>query len=475
MANGNLRTTVPENRARFVQSDADTAVTHTTNNAESRTFYREWTEIDATVADTLAATMMLTAQISNPLADGQTYTGLYSNADVQVIENSRRWVTIRQKLIRLTTVTAATDLPQPVDAGRAEVLRPFQYDPGSADVRIFEYRYLDRSSQEVCLSSIADVDLALTGYTVIDRQWRTEPRGDRTCTFQTFQRKVEWTNVNDDGTDVDTIRIMGEDGYYAGVNYLKHLQSQSETAFGVPIDDAADILTGWHGDEDPSASGLATVNVAIQMRGDGEVYISRTREPVNTTATTSSGIVIERNMFNGGGTPKSCVVLIPNLLKATADSLLNTLRTATTITMDSTTYRNSSVKRRIHPSGLCDLIVTGNIATVGNVINRYQDGSISNFGQSIEVDDDGTRYRVIAQRLVVESEESAVKFMNAEDPYDGVELASLVRPVKNNLKQHLDGRMDYSPNLGRYICVRLVWQNVEPTVGTYAVAPPVED
>jgi len=483
-----LRTTIPESEARFVRSDADEAVTHATSDANSRTMWREWTQIKASVAKSLSNTLMGVAQITGPTVDGETYTGVYSNADVIVIENNRRWVTIRQKLIRLTTVLVAADLPQPVDVGASPLLRPFQYDPGSADDRVFEYRYLNRSSSTVCLdpvSGISNTDLALSGYTILDRRWRTEPRGDRTCTFFTIQRKVIWSNIDtSDRKDVSTIRTIGEEGYYAGVNYLKYLQSQNEMAYGVPIDDAANILAQWHSDEAPATSGYATSNVAIQVRGDGEVYISRTREPVNPASTVlatamATGFLIEREMFSGGGIPQRCVVLLPNLLKTTADALLVALRTASTITLDSTVYRNDRVRRNVHPSGLCDLIITGKIATVGNVLNEYQDGTVKNYGQKIVVVDDGTRYRVTAQRIVDASEAEVIKFMNAESPYNGaalpngVNLAALVRPPKNNLKQHLDGHMEYSPKMDRYIGIRLVWTNAEPGVGTFKVAPSV--
>jgi len=441
--------------------------------------WREWPQIDATEAKTLSDILMGVAQISGPQVDGETYAGVYSNADVIVVRDNRRSVTIRQKLIRLTTVLLVTDLPQPVDAGSASVLRPFEYDAGSDDVRIFEYRFLDRSSSEVCLSSIKDIDLALTNYTIIDRQWQTEPRGDRTCTFQVFQRKVSWSNSDEEGTDVKSIRTIGEEGYYAGVHYLKHLRRESETAYGVPLEDAANILNAWHADEDPDATGKATVNVAIQVRSNGEAYITRTIEYANKKATpavsaTAHGILLERQMFTGGGIPRRSVVLIPNVIHDVADALLATLRTATTITLDDTVYRNASVKRSVRPSGLCDITVEGKIATAGSVLSQYQDGSIADFTQQIVVDDDGARHRVTGQRLIVQSEASAVQFMNGQGPYNGATKAQLTRPNRNNLKQHLDGHMKYSAKMDRYICLRFVWASVEPTVGTFAVAPAVE-
>jgi len=139
-----LRTTIPESEARFVRSDADEAVTHATSDANSRTMWREWTQIKASVAKSLSNTLMGVAQITGPTVDGETYTGVYSNADVIVIENNRRWVTIRQKLIRLTTVAGATSviaaatLPQPVNSQRVEVYRSFQYNPGSGDTVVQE-------------------------------------------------------------------------------------------------------------------------------------------------------------------------------------------------------------------------------------------------------------------------------------------------------------------------------------------------
>jgi len=448
MANGNLETTTPENKARYVRGDGDTAVTHTTNNAGAQTLWREWPNIDATVAETLQETLLTTAQIDNPQADGETRTGRYSNADVILVENNRRWVTIRQKLIRMSTITAAADLPQPVDANRVETYRSFEYDPGEGDVLVLEYRYLDRSSRAVCMSGIAKADLTTAGYTLEARRWVTEARGDRTCTFVTFQRKVTWSNINDAGNLPDTWRTMGEKGYYAGQNFLKHKRVDSEMAYGVPIDNADDILTELKNEEDPVGNGYATKSVTVFQRQNGEVWIGRDTEQLNTDSALSSAILLQRDMDISNGTPKRFVGILPNLLDATATNVLNTLRSTTVITVDGTAYRNAGVRREPRDSGLSDIFIIGKIAGSGSLVkDSYAIGDTFNFQQRIRVSDDGVRYRVVFSRRVTDVEQDAVDWADASSD----------RPVLNGRKAHKGGKLDYAENLGLWIAIRERW------------------
>ena len=449
-----LYTTTSEETARFVKSDADMAVTQTEADAESRTLWREWPRVDAAEAKALVDTMMGTAQVTDPQVDKETYTGLYSVADVVVIENNRRWVTIRQKLIRITTILSVADLPQPVDAARRELYRPFQYDPGYGDIRIFEYKFLDRSSREVCMeggddSVIPDGQLEQSGYTLEGRRWVTEERGDRTCTFFTFQRKVTWENINDDGDDVDTVRQMGESGYHAGQAYLGYLQKQEQVAFGVPLDDASSVVDKWHTTGTPGTDGWATSDVTLIMKPDGEAYISRTREPSNSTTALASGILLEREMYAALGLPKRAVIILPNLTKSNADSVLSTLKSQTTITIDGTTYRNAGVRRNIHSSGLADLIITGKILGIAPTnANNYAVGDTVIFAQEIIIADDGeTRYRHTVGRRITESESAAVDWANQSDE----------KPFQNNLGTHKGGKVNKLTNLGLYEALKETW------------------
>lgn len=446
-----LYTSTAEDKARFVKSDADMAVTQTEADAESRTLWREWPSIDASDAKDLAGTMMGTAQVTDPQADEETYTGLYSVADVVVIENNRRWVTIRQKLIRITTITSSTDLPQPVDSARRETYRPFQYDPGYGDIRIFEYKFLDRSSREVCMDedNISDDDLEQSGYTLEGRRWITEERGDRTCTFVTFQRKVTWENINEAGNAVDNDHDMEIDGYYSGDKYLKLNYSKRNVAYGVPIDDAADVVTKWTDDEDPATSGYATEKISIIMQPNGEVFLSRVLDYANTDSTDyTNGFVIRRNMYMVNAVPKAIVVMVPKLTKTDADSLISNLGSRSTIVLDGTTYRNYGVSRNILPSGLANVLVEGRILGLTGRRSNMVLGEILGYKTFITVSDDGAQpYKVVFDRLVTANESAALTWANG----------STNRPSLNNLRGHKGGRVDYVENYGVYVAFRETW------------------
>jgi len=446
-----LYTTTSEETARFVKSDADMAVTQTEADAESRTLWREWPRVDAAEAKALVDTMMGTAQVTDPQVDKETYTGLYSVADVVVIENNRRWVTIRQKLIRITTILSVADLPQPVDAARRELYRPFQYDPGYGDIRIFEYKFLDRSSREVCMDddNITDEQLEQSGYTLEGRRWVTEERGDRTCTFFTFQRKVTWENINEAGNAVDNDHDMEIDGYYSGDQYLKLNYSKRNVAYGVPIDDAEDVVEKWTDDENPATTGYATERISIILQPNGEVFLSRILDQANTDSTAyTDGFIITRNMDMGTGTPKAIVVMVPKLTKTAADAIISTLKSRAVITLDGTTYRNYGVTRNILPSGLANVLIEGRILGLTGRRSNLALGLITGYKMFITVSDDGAQpYLVQFDRLVTESRAEAVIHAQTSD----------IRPTLNNLRGHRGGRVDYAENMGVWVAFAEHW------------------
>ena len=311
--------------------------------------------------------------------------------------------------------------------------------------------------------------MELSGYTIEARRWGTEPRGDRTCTFYVFQRKVTWTNVNSETSLPVSVRTMGEDSYFAGVNFHDYMRVDHQTAFGVPIDSAQGMLNAWRSAEDRDGTGIATKNVTVLQRADGEVFMSRDIEVVNTNTSLSAAFVVERDMDISSGLPKRAVVVIPNLTKETSDALLTTLSNKAILDIDNTAYRNSGVRRKIHDSGLSDLFIIGKMAGTGSTVgNNSAVGDIYNFKQEIRTSDEGVVWRVIFGRRVTTSEQSAVNWAN--DSSD--------RPLLNNLKAHKGGRIDYLSNLGLWVAMRETWLTITSNdatdgyLNTYAVILP---
>ena len=91
MSEGNLRTTTTEGDAKLGSIGEPWG-----SGFRGKSIVREWTEIDPTVADTLATTMRSVATVTNPLVDGEQETGVFANSDVRRLPHPGdvRWVII---------------------------------------------------------------------------------------------------------------------------------------------------------------------------------------------------------------------------------------------------------------------------------------------------------------------------------------------------------------------------------------------
>ena len=93
--------------ARFVSSEGEAAIV-------GYKFTREWIKLRADLSPGLFITKEADVEVTNPTADGVTYTGTFvgtqtiANAN---IEDNDRQVRIRQTLTLVTTIGDSDDLP----------------------------------------------------------------------------------------------------------------------------------------------------------------------------------------------------------------------------------------------------------------------------------------------------------------------------------------------------------------------------
>jgi len=127
---------------------------------------REWRNVRPTTADTLAAALRATATFTNPKADNQVYTGVYTNSDVTTIRQENRAVTIRQVLT----------LPNNDIAAANAYVRVVQADVGKTEQTHVRYwPNVTATSEAALVGGIAVADFTVGSTTYIhDRHWISE-------------------------------------------------------------------------------------------------------------------------------------------------------------------------------------------------------------------------------------------------------------------------------------------------------------
>ena len=460
----NLKTTIPEADARLVQQRGDVWIAHQDSNEEAITLMREWPNIDASVADTLVITLLGTSVVTDPLADGQTYTGRFAVSDVVVVENPRRWVTIRQTLTWVTNVTTSAELTVPVILGREEVYRAFEWEAGAGTARVYQYKYLDPAAREVCLLTITDGQMfALTGLTqrtsststgfeIEERRWEIGPRGDRTGTLTVLYREPRWTNANESQDDVDVIHATGEAGKVNEDEFLGYKDVKTERAFGVAQEEAESVYAGWLADIESNLNEPYKVTqISMLKMPNGEVHFLRTSKKRNVlsgaiTVLETNAIIMSKSK-NLAGLTTRIVVLFPNLNKETSDILIENMRTETEFTFGGHTYKNGGFDRTIDEAGLSTFRIVGIQGMVSAGAN-YPEGDIDVYKEELHVSDDGTIYLKLIGRRVTTSLQEAI---------DWAKLSSDLPPI-HDLRTHKDGFFVFRPELGVYVSWKERWK-----------------
>ncbi|MBU1457016.1 MAG: hypothetical protein KKD01_20065, partial [Proteobacteria bacterium] len=364
----NLYTATSEATARLAKERGDPWIPRAAvegSNVCGRVITRYWPEIDASVADTLVTTMLGVTAVSDPQADGQTYTGAYAVSDVWKEEGEDRRVTIYQKLTRVVTVTTGSDLPTAIAVGSVDAINDFQLQVGTTNITIYKYLWLHPSSRVNALNSTTVAITPPNGLTELKRFFDVEPLGDRTGTLTVVFQAVIWPNTVAAGTPTYS-HITAEEGS-ASESGKDH--SQTTQYFGVANSDADSVIDTLS-ESTPSGSWVTDM-IRYAERNPGEAVITRNRVKINTTdvnaqtgAPATDGLLLAMDISMLDGDSIAHERLFPSLLPATAALLVTYIKANPVFTVGGTSYRTTKISAQHLKSGLMNVKQVGELAVI---------------------------------------------------------------------------------------------------------------
>jgi len=167
----------------------------------------------------LVEALNLVGSYTDPQANGKTYTGKYVNAEVRGDDQNTdgtadRAGVIVQKLIKVTAISAYTDLTNPLIVQNNLIVFPLRTEDGEADQIEYIYPNLDPASQTFLIETITDAQLVLlvgAGWTYVSRDFKKQK--DNTATFSFMLKKYTSGATSGDATDeIITERVQAAVG-----------------------------------------------------------------------------------------------------------------------------------------------------------------------------------------------------------------------------------------------------------------------
>lgn len=435
MANGNLTLTLTDAGWRVVQEPLDP-------KAAGAVLVRETPNMDATVMKGLMSTQLSTLTVTDPVADGQTYTGLWVLSKPEAIPtegDDRRWFSLRQTLTKVTNATTQETLPTSyIDQDGMDVLNVFQLEEGITDHIARSWLFLNPAQQTTILG------LTITppsGYVEKQRKVIIEEAGNRTMTLTILFRKVTWPNTVTTGIPARQYQT-GESGHNS-INEMG--KRKTESAPGVPIANAVTVVETLA----PNDTDWATEHISSQDGGNGEAVITRIRRKINTTKIADGDAVIEVERWGAAtsttATLREVTRFWPNMTEAAATTLIAAL-TATWTHSSGVVLVKDEVRRIRDPdTGLVTVSETGSNPTFGY---RYSHGEIdiATFEQYFVYATDGVTnamYRVTVGLRITKTWATAYAWANDSSlkPQLNREDVQYSAPMSGKIKYSLDHQM----------------------------------
>ena len=262
----NLYTTVAEADARLVGERGDVLVA-------GDILTREWPFVDATYADGLMATLLLTKTVTSPLADSQTFTGTFAVSDVFSTASEDRSVTITQKL---TLIDEGGNLGTPIQMARVKIEEVFGLQEGTTNDVAYQYLYLHPEERTTYDSVTVSVPSDPSGLAEKDRRWVVEGMGDRTASLFVLFRKIVWPAWGHDGSAADLTE-------YGNAGTANEKETITKTWENIANGDMATAISDIRlGTTTAAESGYIIVDTGIRDNHNGSLNIFQVqRKQVN--------------------------------------------------------------------------------------------------------------------------------------------------------------------------------------------------
>jgi hypothetical protein len=461
-------TALTESLARLSKDQVDPFVTTT-----DRQITRFWLNVDATYSDDLLASAALLGSIvTDPQADGQTFTGTWVVSEMYGDEENDRSVTIVQKLTKVTAITGETgeaclaQLPTPnVTPGVREVADFGQLKTGKVELRILRYIHLkpDATTREKLLVTITDAEwnvvlnAILAGLTIESRKWEVEPKGDWTGTL-TIAAKLNTWDGSSAVANGHTTQMSGRQTQTLTGDVFGHQYEVTRQYPGIPtasVEAEARTLRDDSGGtlhiEEGATFRAEDVLIQYGANGESTITVRKTQEtdtlgnPSDVTASVAVALFKDADTL-----PRAVTLYWPNLPQATADTLTSTFRAAASFTYEGTIYPRIRVEIDRHKSGTCTVVVNGSIPS-GSGGGRWLQDEDDYYEQRLEVDESegGDTYRVTIGRKVTSVRADAYTWCNA---------SSIVPAINGHREKVKGGWLRYNSNLGLYEAFKETWE-----------------
>jgi hypothetical protein len=287
---------------------------------------RVWTNIDASVADTLVASAEAVGTagiITNPQVDGQTYTGSYAVSNVSVSDpDANRAVTITQELVLVVALTSTISTltnQTPIKTKKNTILRRYALAEGEEDDVAYIYPYINPTDASISAFfgySDSDIEtaLGLGAGTYINRDFKDQEDGTGVAVIHA--KTAVWTAWSTD--PVHQILTYSQ----AGANNER--EALTKEWFGVQKADVQTALDELRsGSEHVSATaGYIIVAAKGSDNGDGSVTLTQVQikqlDDVKTADDRSDEQwIINQHSFSGMlGTMSQQTIIYENFTKS---------------------------------------------------------------------------------------------------------------------------------------------------------------
>jgi len=228
---------------------------------------RRWEKIDATEADALMATVPST--VTDPVADGQTYTGTYAVGQQLAQAQGDRAVTITQELTLINTITSTIGTLQalsPLKEYNNEILRAFSLEEGEGDRIAWTYKNINPENRSIAWAySDSDIESTVGANAGEYLSRRFIIQEDGTATFVIITEGHTWSAWGHDSYAADKTE-------YDNAGTANERERITKTWEGIRISDIATAVSNMRtGTNTAAESGYIITTASTRDNQDGSL------------------------------------------------------------------------------------------------------------------------------------------------------------------------------------------------------------
>jgi hypothetical protein len=373
---------------------------------------RSWEKIDATVADTLVSAVT-GSTVTNPEADGQTYTGTFARNTITAKGQDDRSVIVLEDLTLINTVTATIGTLQALSPTKTydnEILNNWGINEGELDTVLWQYKNMNPSDAQriICLGySDSDIEATLGLAAGSYQKRRFDIQEDNTATFTIASEEPTWSSASW-ATQKKEMQESNSNG---------HRVARQTTATG--LDNAAGNTAYAAAKADTTEVTRTVLMARLTELANGERVVDQTKGEISESTDTAEMVVIQ--VQSPVGRREAAVGRVWwNRSEAAKEALIKPTATigeaAKDFSYNSVTYTHAKVEVTDQGNGRYNVMQLGVIPKdTSTGFRGFKDGVEAPFSYRATVSEDnvGTvkNYVVIIDRIVTDTQATARDFV----------------------------------------------------------------